>query len=147
MQTIRPLWAAITVVAVLGVMPPHQAPAQTPPPAPKLGKPTQALALQNRSSQPITQAEATVSGSSQPVSFATDGMIQPNLGATAYVPPGSCITGVTVAFKDGRQLKLGDAHECRQPLIVVTDRRIELTSATSTNPPTTVLHPGEVVPH
>lgn len=147
MKTTELTWAAIAVAAALGALPPHHTLAQTPPPAPKLGKPTQALALQNRSRQPIVQAQATVSGGSQPVSFETDGMIQPNLGATAYVPPGSCVTGVTVTFKDGRQLKIGNANDCRKPLIVVTDNRIELTSATSTNPPTADLHPGDVVRH
>ncbi len=124
--------------------------AQTP--APKLGKPQQAIELRNRASQPIIYAAATVTGRSQPVVFTTNRPIQTSVGQQVFVPPGSCITSVTVRFKDGRTLKLDNQHDCKKPKIEVTNRRIALTSAAVGNPPPLyeksgqVIPPGEVIP-
>lgn len=145
-MSIGSISAVLAAAVVLFAATPDGAWGQSPPPAPKLGKPTQLLALQNRAAQPITQAEATISGGTAE-SFTANGAIQPNLGQKVYVPPGSCVTGVSVTFKDGRQLRLDNLNACRQALIVVTNDRIDLTSATSTNPPTRTLHSGQVLPH
>lgn len=146
MKARKPGWPAVGAAAALAAMALQDARAQSPPAAPKLDQPTQSLALQNRSAQPITDAQATMKGTGRQESFTANGAIQPNLGQTLYVPPGSCVTGVTVTFQNGRQLRLDNVDDCRKPLIVVTNDRIELTSGASTNPPNTTLHYNQVLP-
>jgi len=114
-------------------------------PAPKLG-PVQGFELRNRSAQPITEAHATTNDNEQKV-FTANGPIPPNQGQQVFVPPKTCLTGVSVTFKDGKSLRLDHLNDCKRPMIVVSDTKIALSSAASSNPPRRAMHPGEVIPH
>lgn len=142
-----PGFALAAAAALLAATPLRPGAAQSPPPAPKLNQVSQLLSIQNRSGQPITEAQATLQGSGEAKSFTANGAIPPNLGQKVFVPPGSCMSGVSVTFKDGRTLRLDKVDDCRKSLIVVTNDHIELTSGASTNPPNRELHYNQVLPH
>ncbi|MBV9757271.1 MAG: hypothetical protein JO047_09475 [Alphaproteobacteria bacterium] len=119
--------------------------AEAPPPAPKLGTPTQNLALHNWTDQPITQATATLAGSNQTEVFTANGPIAPNGGQHVYVPPGSCIGAVSVRFRNGQQLRVDGLRDCNKPTILVNRNRIDLTTAAAGTLPMHALHSGEVL--
>jgi hypothetical protein len=134
---------AAALILAAGALAPVSA--QAPPPAPKLGTPTQNLALHNWTDQPITKATATLAGSRRTEVFTANGPIAPNGGEHVFVPPGSCIGAVSVRFQNGQQLRLGGLRDCNKPTILVNRNRIELTTAAANTPPMHALHAGEVL--
>lgn len=137
--------AAFAATVILASWQPEPASAQSAPPAPKLGAPTQNLALHNWSDQTITQATATLAGSGRTEAFTANGPIGPNGGQHVFVPPGSCISAVSVTFKNGQQLHLGGLRDCNKPMILVNNDRIALATAAAGTQPMHALHSGEVL--
>lgn len=136
---------AATMAAILAAGALAPASAESPPPAPKLGTPTQNLALHNWTDQPIAEATARLAGTRRTEVFTANGPIAPNGGQHVFVPPGSCISAVSVKFQNGRELRLGGLHDCNKPTILVNKDRIQLTTAAAGTEPMHALHSGEVL--